>query len=630
MKRKTKNLICGLFIAAGIAGTTTTIYLTKSSSSVPQMMSIQQSDGNSQMTPPSNDSSSSSDSSTSTTPPEISSGDQDASSSNDSQTPPELPSGDGSQDTSSTTPPEKPNGDTDSNMPSTSLNDDMKTTDSPQQSMNQDMMNNQSNSSSKLKTILTYAAYIVSGLLISLTVIYLIMSKGNLYTFKETFRSVDKILICILSSVLLTAGITVGDHFISKRLSSTSSQPSEMTQSQGEDVTYNAANSITQDTEKSDQSYVSTTADENALSVSGNVNVTLSNITVDKSGDSDSGDNTNFYGINSGIIAKDGANLTIKNATITTTANGANGVFSYGGSATTNNTSSDGTTINISDSTITTTGDNAGGIMTTGGGTTNATNLTIKTSGTSSAAIRSDRGGGTVTVNKGNYTTTGTGSPTIYSTADITVSNATLTATSSEGVVIEGANSVTLKNCVLNDTNKKLNGQSTTYKNIFLYQSVSGDASVGTSSFTASNCDITTNKGDTFYITNTTAVITLENNEIKNNDSTGNFLRAQADSWGNSGSNGGIVTLTATNQTMEGDIVIDNISTLDMTMKKSQYTGTINGDNTAKSITLTLDKNSTITLTGDSYVTSLEDADATYSNINFNGYTLYVNGTAIN
>lgn len=75
---------------------------------------------------------------------------------------------------------------------------------------------------------------------------------------------------------------------------------------------------------------------------------------------------------------------------------GANGVFSYGGSATTNNSSSDGTTVIISNSSITTTGDNAGGIMTIGGGTTNASNLTINTSGTSSATIRSDRGGGTI------------------------------------------------------------------------------------------------------------------------------------------------------------------------------------------------------------------------------------------
>ena len=234
--------------------------------------------------------------------------------------------------------------------------------------------------------------------------------------------------------------------------------------------------------------------------------------------------------------------------------------------------------------------------------------------------------GGTVTVNKGTYKTTGKGSPTIYSTADITVKNATLTATASEGVVIEGKNSVTLENVDLTDTNNTLNGQSTTYKNIFLYQSMSGDAANGEATFTAKNSKITTNKGDSFYITNTTATINLENNEITNTDSTGYFLRSQKDSWGNSGSNGGIVTLNLTNQKVNGNIYIDSISTLTMNMVSSNYEGGINTDNTAKSITIKLDSSSTIKLTGDSYITSLEDSDSTYSNIDLNGYKLYVNG----
>lgn len=76
--------------------------------------------------------------------------------------------------------------------------------------------------------------------------------------------------------------------------------------------------------------------------------------------------------------------------------------------------------------------------MTTGGGTMIASNLTVTTSGTSSAAIRTDRGGGNVSVNGGTYTTNGQGSPAIYSTAAIKVSNATLNSKTSEGVVIEG------------------------------------------------------------------------------------------------------------------------------------------------------------------------------------------------
>ena len=391
-------------------------------------------------------------------------------------------------------------------------------------------------------------------------------------------------------------------------------------------ITYSAAKEITKDEDINSGKYKSTNKDENVISVSGNVRTTLSSVSVNKTGDSDGGDNTSFYGTNSAIIAKDGANLTIKKATIKTDATGANGVFSYGGSATTNNSSSDNTTINISDSTITTSKDNSGGIMTTGGGIMNATNLKVTTAGTSSAAIRSDRGGGTVTVNKGTYKTTGKGSPAIYSTADITVKNANLISKASEGVVIEGKNSVTLENVKLTDNNNTLNGQSTTYKNVFLYQSMSGDAANGKAVFTSKNSTITTDKGDSFYVTNTTATINLTNNKIINNDSTGNFLRIQKDSWGKSGSNGGTVDLNLTKQKVTGNIVVDSISKLTMNLKNnSSFKGAINNSNEGE-VELTLDKTSSITLTGNTYVKSLTNDDKTNSNINLNGYKLYVNG----
>lgn len=391
-------------------------------------------------------------------------------------------------------------------------------------------------------------------------------------------------------------------------------------------ISYSSQKEITKDEDIIEGEYKSSSADENTILVSGKVTSNITNITVDKTGDSDGGDNTSFYGTNSAILAKDGAVVTIKNATINTNATGANGVFSYGGSAKTNNTSSDGTTVNISDSVITTLKGNSGGIMTTGGGTTNATNLTVTTSGQSSAAIRSDRGGGTVNVKGGTYTSIGVGSPAIYSTADITVKDAKLISTTSEGAIIEGKNSITLENVGLVDTHTK-NVKSKTYKNIFIYQSMSGDASVGEATFTAKNSTITTNKGDSIYVSNTSAVINLENNKFINNDSTGYFLRAQKDSWGNEGSNGGKVTLNLTNQEINGNIGIDEISSLVMNMTKSSFKGIF--DAKEGNVTLKLDASSTIILTGDSYITSLDNADKTNSNINLNGYKLYINGVEL-
>ena len=586
------------------------------------------------------------------TPPSMPSNSNDGNS-NNSGSAPEKPSGSNemtlpdnnnsnSQNGNQSTPPEKPSDDN-GTVPAKPDGDNTITSDgSNNNGMNgngntppsrpEDM--NTSSSYSKL-TWPYYLIFISSSLGIALLVMYLIMSEFNKKSFKETFTNKDKAMINILGIIVLTGALATGSIMLTNNsLSNNGSnlgKPS-MGEMNGSNITsYSATKEITNDTTITEGEFTSTNGDENAIMVSGEVTTDISNVTVNKTGDSDDGDNTSFYGTNSGVIAKDGATLNIENATITTEATGANGVFSYGGSATTSNSSSDGTTVNISNSKITTTKDNSGGIMTTGGGIMNATDLEITTAGTSSAAIRSDRGGGTVNVDGGTYTTTGQGSPAVYSTANITVKNATLKATAAEGVVIEGKNSVTLDNVTLVDTNNKLNGQSTTYKNIFLYQSMSGDADTGVAIFKASNSKTTTNKGDTLYVTNTKATITLENNTIVNNDTTGNFLRVQKDSWGNSGSNGGDVTLNLTKQKVTGNIVVDSISTLSMSLtNSSSYEGTINKDNTAKMISLTLDKTSKLKLTGNSYITSLNNEDSSNSNIDFNGYKLYVNGIAIN
>lgn len=382
-------------------------------------------------------------------------------------------------------------------------------------------------------------------------------------------------------------------------------------------ASYNGANTISSDTNSANNKYESTEGSQNSLLVNSGTS-TLSNITVTKSGD-ESSENSDFYGTNAGVLVYNGASLSIKNSNIETNGSHANAVFSYGTGK-----------IEISDSEIKTSKNNSGAIMVTGGGSLVANNVTAITQGNSSAPIRSDRGGGELTVNGGSYIANGVGSPAIYSTADITVNNATLTSTASEGAIVEGKNSITLNNTTLTDTNTTLNGQSETYKNIFLYQSMSGDADEGTASFTAKDSKIETNKGDTIFVTNTTAKVYLENNTIVNNDETGAFLRVQAGKWGNSGSNGGNVTLNAVNQKIEGDMIIDNISTLTMKLSNSSnYIGTINSDNKAKKLEVSLDKTSTLTLTGDSYIDSLNNEVSDNSNINLNGYTLYVNGTAI-
>ena len=400
-------------------------------------------------------------------------------------------------------------------------------------------------------------------------------------------------------------------------------------------VSWSGATSITSATTQSNQTYSSTTDAECAVLVSlasGTVN--LVNPTVTKSGGpTNAGDNYNFYGINSGIMALGGGTVSIVGGNVTTTGVGANAVFSYGGNGGTNGAAGDGTTVYIENVTIQTSASGSGGIMTTGGGVTVAKNLTIETQGQSSAPIRTDRGGGNVTVTGGSYTSNGLGSPAIYSTADIVVNDASLTSNLSEGVCIEGQNSVALTNCTLTANNTKTNGNAQFLDAIILYQSQSGDAASGTSTFSMTGGSLVNKSGHIFHVTNTSAVINLSGVTI--DDSGDGVLLSVCDDGWNGASN--VATLNASGQTLTGDILVGSDSTLTLNLSDStKFTGNISGSITNASgssistslgtVSVTLDETSKWYLTGDTYIKSFS-GDA--SNVITGSYKLYVNGSVL-
>ena len=366
--------------------------------------------------------------------------------------------------------------------------------------------------------------------------------------------------------------------------------------------------------------YASSTADENAVRAEGAITASLNGVTVTKSGDASSSDASSFYGLNAAILALDKAVLDITGGTVTASGEGANGVFAYNGA-----------TVNITGTVISVTGGNAGGIEVAGGGILNATDLTVNAA--VKAAIRSDRGGGTLTVNGGTYTTSGSsGAPAIYSTADITATGAVLTANDSEAVVVEGFNSVTLKNCAVTGNMSGTYGSTgDNIHNVMLYQSMSGDAQTGTSSFTMTGGSLVSKNGDMFYVTNTSSVISLSGVKLTLADGTNLLTVAgnnSARGWGTAGNNGGICAFNLSGQTLSGNVTVDSISKLNMNISdSSSFTGAVNADGTAAaSLSVSLDATSTWTLTADSYITSFTGS---LSQVTTNGHTLYVNGTAM-
>ena len=355
------------------------------------------------------------------------------------------------------------------------------------------------------------------------------------------------------------------------------------------------------------QRFDNTTSDQNSFIGKNKASITINSSVFDKTGNTTNDDNSNFRGQNAVVLSIEGSQTNIKDSNITSNSIGSNAVFATG----------EGSVINVENTNIHTKGDSSRGLDATYKGTVNGKNLTITTEGAHSATLATDRGEGTITAEAAKLTTSGTGSPVIYSTGNITANNVNGVANKSEIGVVEGKNSITLTNS--NVTGYHDNG-------FMLYQSFSGDAESGIAHLKAENNTLTTHGTGAFiYVNNTTAEVDLTGNAIVMPNTT-TLVKAAADSrWGKDGENGGHLTLRASNQELNGNIVADSISTvaLDMT-NGSSLVGAVNTDNTAKEITMKLSKDSTWTLTGNSYVKSLTNEDTTGSNIHLNGYKLVV------
>ncbi|MBR1413239.1 MAG: hypothetical protein IJ574_01030 [Bacilli bacterium] len=628
MKRSIRNIIASVLILGSVVGGYFTYNSAKDSISVSSdtnMMSGQK------MNRPDNmptDSETSDSKSSSQTPPEkpsddTTTNDSSASNSKREKRSKNSTSSENGEESSTNEPPAKPDGD----------NTEMATPPSDGQIPNDggmtppDMNNNSTETNNELSTTY-YVLYGVEGLILSISLIYLLMSKFGKKSLKETYNSADKIIICVLGTIIITVGLTAGLVAITKNVDNTDTDYNVVNGSNN-NISSSATGNVVIDNEEKElnDTYEATSEDESAIVVKNGGNLSMSNATVNKSsGDTSNTENSEFYGINSGILVTSNSTATIKNTKITTNTKGSNAVFATGENA----------KIYISDTTIKTTGSSSSrGLDATYGGYIEADNVDITTQGGSCATLATDRGEGTVKVSNSKLETNGSGSPVIYSTGNISITKTSGVANGSQMVVIEGKNSATVTDSDLTASGKGNRGD-VDHAGIMIYQSMSGDASEGTGTFTAANSSLSIDSSSSYYktapmffITNTDAVINLENTKLSYGSNI--LISAKGTSeWGNSGSNGGNVTLNATKQTLNGNIEIDNISTLTMNLTSSTYKGTINADNSAKSITLKLDKDSKITLTGDSYITSLEDSDSTYSNIDFNGYKLYVNGKAIN
>lgn len=388
------------------------------------------------------------------------------------------------------------------------------------------------------------------------------------------------------------------------------------------------------------ESFTATETDQNAALVQNGGTLTLKNALLQKSGDDTDGDSCNFYGVNSILTAVgEGSSATVSDSSLTATSAGSNGIFA-----------TDGATVTVSDTSIDTTSDNSRGLDATYGGVINADTVDITTAGDHCAGIATDRGGGTITAVDSTVSTQGSGSPILYSTGDIEVEGLTGTASGSQIAGMEGLNTIIIENSTLASSITGKTASDPIANGIIIYQSTSGDAEATTGStatFTAKNSTLssTIQSGSMFYLTNTSANIILKNTELDFDSSQAALITAcgnDSNNWGQAGSNGATVKVKAINQTLEGDIVADTISSISLTLTKgSTWTGSaVIQDNDSAStttespISITVGKKSNWIVTGDCTVSNLtiknggtiKDSDGQTVTIVANGKTV-VEGT---
>lgn len=387
----------------------------------------------------------------------------------------------------------------------------------------------------------------------------------------------------------------------------------------------------------SDGETVSTeTIDENAALAENGGTLTITNDTLTKSGSDEDGDSCNFYGVNSILLSVGEDSMAyVSDTSLSADSTGSNGIFA-----------TDSGTVYANNVTIETSESNSRGLDATYGGTIVANLMDIATVGEHCASIATDRGGGSISVTNSTLSTAGSGSPLLYSTGDIQVSNVEGTATGSQIAGMEGLNTILIYNSDLESTITSATASDPIANGVIIYQSTSGDAETTTgdrATFNAVDSTLTSSieSGAMFYVTNTSANIVLSGTTLDFDSENVNLLQVEgndSNSWGTAGSNGGTVTFTAYGETLSGDVSVDTISALDFyLLDGTTYTGAftitenaVNTNATDSPITVNVSSDSTWVVTEDTTISALNAEDgATIVDESGKTVTIVANGETV-
>lgn len=386
---------------------------------------------------------------------------------------------------------------------------------------------------------------------------------------------------------------------------------------------YSSYKSISENQKLSDQTITSSASDESAVYITESISIKNSNINKD-SGDSTKMEDSELYGVNSAVLVQ-GGNLVITGGQITSKAKGANALYS----------TNDGVIV-TSGTTITSTGSSISTLCASFEGSIHIQSSTVTSNGDSSPLALIEEEGSGIVFTDSTISSDGEGSDLAMGKSQeygsIRFVNTKGNAEKSRIGTIDGKSALVIENQSEIKCSGSSIGNNVGECAILLYQS--GSKFNSGNSFSCKDSTFGILESSTFYstatmffVSNTGANIQLTNCQLSYGSNT--FIKVAAmEQWGEKGSNGGDAVIQLTNQNIEGDFLVDGDSKLYINLIKSNIKGKINPANTGKIVSITIDRYSTITITGNSYCLMITNEIQDGSNL-INGTYTWTIGTPI-
>lgn len=463
---------------------------------------------------------------------------------------------------------------------------------------------------------------ISSSIIFTLVIFYLIITKFGKYSLNSQINTTKKLiytctLLVLACSIIPTSFVIATDKKILNSYDTKSITEKSM-----------AVIEVTKNENVSNLREISKEDNKSVIQVSNKAKYNATNLELTKeSGKSTDFDSSTLYGLNSTFIAKEGSEIFLEDSKLSSSISYSSAFFATGLE----------TTATLNNVELSTDKDNSSALNASSEAKIDISNSEIKTKGNNSDAIKTLDANSLININDSTITTEGQNSTLLYSKGKIEALNIKGTS-NSYLAIIEDRNSLELTNAnlITNGQDKTINE----YLGAFLiYSQESASAS---NNYTSAKLDIIDSiieinkdsswydKTPLFYLTNTEANINITNTTL--NYGSDILLKAVANSeYGDIGDNAASVTLTATDQELTGEIIVDSNSKVRLNLNNSTYEGKINVDNLSANVDVTFDYDSRWELTGDSYINILQITKTDYLRKNVrkyirsNGYNVYYN-----